>query len=90
MKVYMDRRGCNVWDAACESDLSWHIDHGTYCTACTLGVLKDDSEDVTLVITDKDGSEKVLVVTDKNKWEIMDSWMLFLEKINREEKDVKV
>lgn len=80
MKVYMDRRGCNVWEAPCESDLSWHIDHGTYCTACTLKTVEDQSKDVTLIIIDKDDSEKILVVTEENKGEVMDSWMLYLEK----------
>ena len=50
MKVYLDRRVCNVWEAACESDLAWHIDNETYCPACLVEVIEDDSPEVQLFI----------------------------------------
>ena len=82
MKVYLDRSACNVWEAACESDLSWHIEHKTFCPACMVETIEDEHNDdeVTLVIKDRDGSEKILVLTDENRADAMDSWMLLWEK----------
>lgn len=77
MKIYLDRRVCSVWEAACEADFAdKYLGREVRPTACTVALMEEDNRDeITFYIRDRDGSEKQLTVTDSNLATAIDSWM---------------
>ncbi|HUF40272.1 MAG TPA: hypothetical protein VMN57_17245 [Anaerolineales bacterium] len=77
MKIWLDRRVCDVWEAACESDFAdKFLGDEVLPAACTVMLAEeDDNEQIVFYIRDRDGSEKELVVDDGNLAEAIDSWM---------------
>ena len=75
MKIYLDRRHCNCWDAACESHFGWHFLREEVTPIDCVLEIKDDGQEVrTFFILDRDGSEKTLVVDNDNHALAYDSW----------------
>jgi hypothetical protein len=77
MKIVLDRRVCEVWDAACEADFAdKFLGEEVLPTACTVMLVEDDNSDVlTFHIRDRDESEKQLVINDDNIASAIDSWL---------------
>jgi hypothetical protein len=77
MKIWLDRRVCDVWEAACETDFADKFLGGEILpAACTVMLAEeDDNEKIVFYIHDRDGSEKELVVDDTNLSSAIDSWM---------------
>jgi len=76
MKVVLDRRTCNCWDAACETHFGWHFLRGEITPVdCTAEVLEDGKEAITFIVHDRDGSVKTLVVDESNRDMAYDSWL---------------
>ena len=77
MKIFLDRRACTLWEAACESDFAEKfLGEEVLPTACTVMLIEeDDSDELTFYIRDRDGKEKQLVVNDDNLTDAIDSWM---------------
>jgi len=81
MKIVLDRRSCNCWDAACETHFGWHFLRSEITPVdCTVDVIDDEQPETTIFIKDRDGLDKELVVNDKNRAEAYDSWQLAWEK----------
>ena len=81
MKIVLDRRSCNCWDAACEAHFDWHFLRPEITPVdCTVEMVDDGSSEVTFFIKDRDGTDKVLVVDDTNRAEARDSWLLAWER----------
>lgn len=80
MKVILDRRTCNCWDAACETHFGWHFLRGEITPVdCTAEVLEDGETAITFIVHDRDGSTKTLVVDESNRDMAYDSWLLAWE-----------
>ena len=80
MKILLDRRICNCWDAACESHFAWHfLRDEVEPLDCTIEIVDDDRPERIFTIKDRDGASKVLVVTDENWADAYDSWLIALE-----------
>ncbi len=77
MKIWLDRRACSLWAAACESDFAEKfLGDEVLPTACTVMLMEeDDNDDIVFYIRDRDGKEKQLIVNDENLSEAMDSWI---------------
>ena len=77
MKIYLDRRACSVWAAACEQDFAdKFLGDDVLPTACTVMLMEeDDQEELVFYIRDRDGSDKEFRVTDANLADAIDSWM---------------
>ena len=77
MKIWLDRRACSLWAAACESDFAEKfLGDEVLPTACSVMIMEeDDSDELTFFIRDRDGKEKELSVTDENLSEAIDSWI---------------
>ena len=76
MKIWLDRRVCTLWDAACEADFAdKYLGPEFEPTACTVMMVEEDNHDELIFhIKDRDGIEKELVVTDANLADAIDSW----------------
>ena len=80
MKIMLDRRTCNCWQAACESHFGWHFLREEITPIdCTLDVIDDGKVERTFLIKDRDGIDKLLVVDDSNWADAYDSWQLVWE-----------
>ena len=80
MKIMLDRRTCNCWQAACESHFGWHFLREEITPIdCTLEVIDDGKAERTFLIIDRDGIDKLLVVDDSNWADAYDSWQLVWE-----------
>lgn len=76
MKIVLDTRVCNCWDAACSAHFSSHF-LGVEKTPidCVVDMVEDDSTtEITFHILDRDGTEKTLVVGQENYADAYDSW----------------
>lgn len=81
MKILLDRRTCNCWQAACESHFGWHfLREEVTPIDCTLEIINDGKAERTFLIKDRDGIDKTLVVDDSNWADAYDSWQLAWEK----------
>ncbi len=81
MKIVLDRRGCNCWDAACETHFGWHFLREEITPVdCVVEMLNDGQKEITFCIKDRDGLDKVMVVDDTNRDEAYDSWQQAWEK----------
>jgi hypothetical protein len=81
MKIVLDRRSCNCWDAPCETHFGWHFLRDEITPIdCTIEVSDDGKPETTFLIYDRDGVDKTLVVDDANRSEASDSWRLAWEK----------
>lgn len=81
MKIYLDRRGCNCWAAACETCFSWnYLDAEIRPNYCLVDVQDDQRPARTFYVQDRDGSVKTMVVDEHNWPEFHDSWQLSWEK----------
>jgi len=81
LKIVLDRRSCNCWDAACETHFGWHfLRQEVTPVDCTVEVTQDGKDETTFLIKDRDGIDKVLVVDESNYAEAYDSWRLAWEK----------
>ena len=81
MKVILDRRGCNCWDAPCETHFGWHFLREELTPVdCTAEVIDDGKDEITFYILDRDGVDKILVVDEGNRAEAYDSWRTAWEK----------
>ena len=81
MKIVLDRRSCNCWDAACESHFGWHFLREEITPVdCTVAMTDDGSSELTFLIKDRDGTDKTLVVGKENQAEAYDSWQQAWEK----------
>lgn len=77
MKIVLDRRSCNCWDAPCETHFGWHFLREEITPVdCTLEIQEDGKPDRTFVILDRDGTEKTLIVGEGNRGLAYDSWQL--------------
>ena len=75
MKIVLDRRSCNCWDAACETHFGWHFLRDEVTPVdCTVEIVEDGKEETTFVIKDRDGIDKVLRVNDQNRAVAYDNW----------------
>lgn len=80
MKIILDQRTCQCWDAACETHFGWHFLREEITPVdCTADVVDDGRPELTFVIKDRDGSDKVLVVDEENRDLAYDSWRLAWE-----------
>lgn len=80
MKIILDRRSCNCWDAPCESHFGWHFLREEITPVdCTLEIIDDENPTRTFLILDRDGINKTLVVDDNNHGLAYDSWQLAWE-----------
>ena len=80
MKILLDRRTCNCWQAACESHFGWHFLREEITPIdCTLEIIDDGKVERTFLIKDRDGTDKLLVVDDSNWADAYDSWQLVWE-----------
>ena len=76
MKIVLDRRICNCWDAPCEAHFGWHfLGEEVRPVDCTVEISEDGKVERTFLIRDRDGSEKRLVVDEKNHALAYDSWL---------------
>ncbi len=81
MKIVLDRRNCNCWDAPCEAHFGWHFLRQEITPVdCTTEISEDGQNAVTFYIKDRDGRDKVLVVDEHNWAEAYDSWRNAWEK----------
>ncbi len=86
MKIILDRRSCNCWDAACETHFGWHFLRSEITPVdCTVDMIDDHNPNITFFIKDRDGQDKELVVNDENRAEAYDSWQLAWEKQQNEQ-----
>lgn len=75
MKITLDRRSCNCWDAPCESHFGWHFLRGQITPVdCVLDIQDDGMQARTFFIFDRDGINKTLVVDESNHALAYDSW----------------
>ena len=80
MRIVLDRRSCNCWDAACETHFGWHfLREEVTPVDCTVKMVDDGRQEVTFQIKDRDGIDKKLVVDQDNYAEAYDSWQLAWE-----------
>jgi hypothetical protein len=80
MKIILDQRTCQCWDAACETHFGWHFLREEITPVdCTADVVDDGRPELTFVIKDRDGRDKVLVVDEENRDLAYDSWRLAWE-----------
>jgi hypothetical protein len=81
MKIVLDQRSCNCWDAACEAHFGWHF-LGEEITPvdCVIETVDDDLPELTFYIKDRDGSDKTLVIDDTNRGDAYNSWRQAWEK----------
>jgi sugar/nucleoside kinase (ribokinase family) len=80
MKIVLDRRSCNCWEAACETHFGWHFLRDEITPVdCTLQVVDDGQPERVFLILDRDGVDKTLVVDDANWADAYDSWRLAWE-----------
>lgn len=80
MKIVLDRRTCQCWDAPCETHFGWHFLRQEITPVdCTAEVVDDGRAELTFVIKDRDGSDKVLLVNEANRDLAYDSWRLAWE-----------
>ena len=76
MKIVLDRRTCNCWDAPCETHFGWHFLRDEVTPVdCTVEMVDDGKAEVTFLIKDRDGADKILVVDEKNREIAYDSWL---------------
>ena len=76
MKIVLDRRSCNCWDAACETHFGWHFLRDEITPVdCTVDISDDGKPEITFVIKDRDDVDKILVVDKSNRAEAYDSWL---------------
>jgi len=81
MKIILDRRGCNCWDAPCETHFGWHfLREEVTPIDCTAEMVDDGKSEITFYILDRDGVDKILVVDESNRAEAYDSWRSAWEK----------
>ncbi len=81
MKIILDRRGCNCWDAPCEAHFGWHFLREEITPVdCTVEVIDDGKRELTFFILDRDGVDKTLIVDESNWAEAYDSWRTAWEK----------
>lgn len=86
MKITLDRRSCNCWDAACESHFGWHFLREEITPIdCTLEIIDDGNHMRTFFILDRDGINKTLVVDENNFGSAYDSWLLAWEEQQKAE-----
>jgi hypothetical protein len=75
MKIILDRRSCNCWDAPCEAHFGWHFLREEITPVdCTLEVQDDGRAERTFFILDRDGIDKTLIVYESNRALAYDSW----------------
>jgi hypothetical protein len=75
MKIVLDCRVCNCWDAACDTHFGWHFLREEITPVdCVVDMVEDGNEELTFLIKDRDGSDKTLVIDEKNRAEAYDSW----------------
>lgn len=83
MKIVLDRRTCNCWEAACETHFGWHFLRDEVTPVdCTVEIVDDGLAERTFLIKDRDGSDTVMIVDETNHDEAYDSWLQVLEKQN--------
>jgi len=76
MKIKLNRKVCDCWEAACEQCFGANfLGDEVKPTACLVEVVDDDSQDVVFLIEDRDGADKAFVVNDQNFADTIDSWM---------------
>jgi sugar/nucleoside kinase (ribokinase family) len=87
MKIFLDRRSCNCWDAPCESHFGWHFLREEITPVdCTLEILDDGKPATTFFILDRDGIDKTLVVDESNHALAYDSWQSAWDEQNKTKK----
>lgn len=86
MKITLDRRSCNCWDAPCETHFGWHfLREDVTPVDCTLEIIDDGSPIRTFIIFDRDGINKTLIVDENNHGLAYDSWLLAWEEQQKDE-----
>jgi hypothetical protein len=81
MKIYLDRRACNCWIAACESCFSSNYLRDDLRPNCCMLEMQEDANPVrTFYVQDRDGILKTLVIDQDNWADYYDSWQLSYEK----------
>jgi hypothetical protein len=81
MKITLDRRSCNCWQAACDSHFGCHfLGEEISPIECLIDVAEDGKEELSFYIYDRDGVDKTLVVNEENRAEAWDSWYEAWEK----------
>jgi hypothetical protein len=86
MKIILDRRSCNCWDAPCETHFGWHFLREEITPVdCTLEIQDDGKQARTFFILDRDGINKTLIVDESNQELAYDSWLLAWEEQHKTE-----
>lgn len=81
MKIVLDQRSCNCWNAACEAHFGWHfLREEVTPVDCTVEVSDDQQPETTFYIQGRDGVDRVLVVDESNWAEAHDNWRLAWER----------
>jgi hypothetical protein len=81
MKIVLDRRNCNCWQAACDSHFGSHF-LGAEITPvdCVIEMSDDGKDELNFLILDRDGINKTLVVDEENRGDVYNSWNEVWEK----------
>ena len=80
MKVVLDLRTCNCWDAACEAHFGSHYVRDEITPVdCMVEMVDDGQKELTFFIKDRDGSDKTLVVNEENRADVYDAWRKVLD-----------
>ena len=84
MKITLNRRTCNCWDAPCESHFGSHFLGETITPIdCVVEMVDDGKTDLTFYILDRDGQDKILVIDESNRGDAWNSWIKAWEKQNK-------
>lgn len=76
MKVVLDRRYCNRWQASCEACFAGRLTQHNFDVAdCALSVEDDAQPEISFKIFDRDGSVKHLVINAENAGDAYNSWL---------------
>lgn len=77
MRIYLDRRGCPCWSAACETCFSWnYLREEILPNYCLVDVQEDFRPARTFYVQDRDGSVKTIIVNEQNWADFYDAWQL--------------
>lgn len=77
MKIVLDRRSCNCWEAAFETHFGWHFLRDEITpVGCTV--------EITFLIKDRDNVDKILDVGESDRADAYDSWLNAWQKQQKE------
>jgi hypothetical protein len=85
MKIVLDRRSCNCWEAAFETHFGWHFLRDEITpVGCTVEIADDGKEEIAFLIKDRDTVDKILDVGESDRADAYDSWLNAWQKQQKE------